>query len=244
MRSFLVLFLLSLISFSGSAQRAGRSTIHFRLSDGQPMVLTINDRQFQKVNTKITLFDLPRKRHSVQVYRFRPYADGQGGKAELVYSGRFKITPGSTYDAVVDVSSRKLLIKDLGIAPGNSRPELNSGYMPPPPANAPDPKNDVAINNTIGNTDANLLRLHQDMLETKEDSRKLEKAKQYVAARKINSRDLRTIAGWIMFDDNKLDLLKYAYTRMSDQQNFERLSDVFTMPEAQNSFNEYCRTLR
>ena len=243
MSNFLALLILSLISVSGFAQRSNKTTIHFRLSDGQPMVLTINDRQFQKVNTKITLFDLPRKRHSVQIYRFRPYADGKGGKAELVYSGRFKVDPGSTYDAVVDVSRRKLLIKDLGIAADDSRGR-GSAYMPPPPANAPDPKGDIAINSMIGNTDAKLLRLHQDMLETKEDSKKLEKAKQYVAARNVSSSDLRTIAGWIMFDDNKLDLLKYAYTRMSDEQNFEQLSDVFTMPEAQNSFKEYCRTLR
>ncbi len=244
MKNLLALLFLIASSIGGFAQKNNKTTAHFRLSDGQPLILTINDRAFKKVNTKITVFDLPRKRHSVQVYRFRPYADGNGGKAELVYSGRFKVNPGSTYDIIIDVNKRKLLLKDLGVPAGNSRPELSGGYMPPPPVPQLDSKNDVAIDNRIANTDAHLLRLHQDMLDTKEDSKKLEKAKQYISAKNINSSDLKTIASWIMFDDNKLDLLKYAYPYLNDKGNFEKLADVFTMPEAQNSFRAYAKTAK
>lgn len=244
MKPVLSLLALILISLSSFAQQSNRTTIQFRLSDGQPMVLTINDREFKKVNNKITVYDLPRKRHTVRVYRFRPFADGKGGKAELVYSGRFKVNPGSTYDAIVDVNKRKLLIKDLGITSVNSRPDVSGGYMPPPPAQAPNPKNDVAIGSTMSNANPDLNRLQQDMLSIKEDSKKLEKAKQYINANSINTTDLRTVSSWIMFDDNKLNLLKQAYSNVSDKDNYENLYDVFTMPDAQNSFKQYVKTLK
>lgn len=236
MRSFFLFLICFFTSWGVFAQKSNRSTLHIRLSDGQPLIVTINDRDFKKVNTRITIADIPRKRHNLRIYRFRPYADGNGGKAELIYSGTIKINPGSVYDCVVDMKTRKLMVKDIG---AGGQP----AYTPPPPPPVPDATNDVAIDNTPNMNDG-LTRLQQKIANTKEDSKKLAAAKSYVQNNGTNTAALKTIASWIMFDDNKMELLKSAYDRVSDKQNFDTLKEVFTMEAAQKEFEQYAETLK
>ncbi len=242
MKPFFLILVCSLITFGAFAQRSNRSTLHFRLSDGQPLVVTINDRDYKKVNTRITISDVPGRRQHIKAYRFRPYADGNGGKAELIYSGTIKIAPGSSYDCIVDMKSRKLLVKDLG--PGNSL--APAAYMPPPPPPVPDSRNDVAIDHSTDNLnmDARLIQLQQNITNTKEDSKKLAAAKSFVAKNGTTTAELKTIASWIMFDDNKMELLKSSYNSIRDKQNFANLKEVFTMPEAQKEFTQYAAQLK
>ncbi len=242
MKPFFLFLVCSLITFGAFAQRANRSTLYFRLSDGQPLVVTINDRDYKKVNTRITIADVPGRRQHIKAYRFRPYADGNGGKAELIYSGTIKIAPGSSYDCIVDMKSRKLLVKDLG--PGNS--PAPAGYLPPPPPPAPDARNDVALDHSAEhiNMDARLSQLQQSMNETKEDGKKLAAAKSFVTRYGTTTAELRTIASWIMFDDNKMELLKSSYNSIRDKQKFNQLKDVFTLPAAQKEFTQYATQLK
>jgi len=242
MKPFFLFLVCSLLTFGAFAQRSNRSTLHFRLSDGQPLVVTINDRDYKKVNTRITISDVPGRRQHIKAYRFRPYADGNGGKAELIYSGTIKIAPGSSYDCIVDLKSRKLLVKDLG--PGNN--PAPAAYMPPPPPPVPDSRNDVAIDHSTDNLnmDARLIQLQQNITNTKEDSKKLAAAKNYVLKNGASTAELKTIASWIMFDDNKMELLKSSYNSIRDKQNFANLKEVFTMADAQKEFTQYAAQLK
>ncbi len=118
MKKILVLVLsFFLFLHTASAQKSDRSTMRIRLSDGTPLLLTINGRDFKKTGRSITIGDIPRKRQDFRIYRFRPYADGRGGKAELVFSGRVKIEKGSTYDCVVDVREGKFMMKEVSSLP-------------------------------------------------------------------------------------------------------------------------------
>ncbi|RYZ36375.1 MAG: hypothetical protein EOP49_32645, partial [Sphingobacteriales bacterium] len=92
MKRILVLVLTLLLSVPAIyAQKSNRSVMRIRLSNGAPLMVTINGRDFKKIGRSITIGDIPRKRQYIQVYRYRAYADGQGGKAELAYSGNVKI---------------------------------------------------------------------------------------------------------------------------------------------------------
>lgn len=215
--------------------QSNRSTLNVRMSDGSPILITINGRDFKKINSLITVADLPRKRHNIQVYKFRPYADGKGGKAELVYSGDFKIKPGFNYDCVVDANSRKLYIKNLSNTPGGT-------YTPPPPAPRPDFRKDAPIgNNTAVAAQSDLGRLQQQIEGVKEDTKKLSIARTYVAQNQVSTSDVRTIASWIMFDDNKMEFLKEAYTQVQDKENYASLSDVFTLPATKKEFKDFAK---
>ncbi|RQO31261.1 hypothetical protein DBR32_04640 [Taibaiella sp. KBW10] len=226
-----VLFLLFQTIFAGA--QGNRSTLNIRLSDGAPLLVTINSRDFKKVNTLITIADLPRKRHNIQVYKFRAYVDGKGGKAELMYSGDFKIKPGFTYDCVVDVTTRKLYIKNINESPGT--------YTPPPPAARPDFRKDVPLaeNEVNMSPQSDLSRLQKQIEAVKEDTKKLSLAKDYIAQHPVYTADVRTISSWIMFDDNKMDFLKEAYPHLKDRENYSSLSDVFTLPATKKEFKDF-----
>ncbi|HTO16846.1 MAG TPA: DUF4476 domain-containing protein [Edaphocola sp.] len=248
MKRISALIILVLFSFSGFAQNPNKSTLHFRLSNGQPLTITINGRDFRKVNTQITLVDLPGKRHSVQVYRFRPYADGKGGKAELVYSGSFKIQKGNVYDVIVDVNQRILRIKNLGRVGEVDLNRNNSAALPPSlPPNAQNnviPEQEYIPENSDMNISARLLIIKEQMDIVDEDSKKLKIAQDYIQKNPISTADLRNISSWIMFDDNKMILLKSAYSKIKDKQNFAGLKTIFILPETQSDFEKYANGLR
>ena len=231
-----ILLLLSL-SWTATAQKSNRSSIQFRLSDGQPLMISLNNRDFKTVNRQITVGDLPGKRQYVKVYRFIPNSNGNGGQANIVYSGTFRTKPGFKYDAIVDVNRRKLSIKELG------QVNFEPNSMPPPPMPNSQGSNAIDVENPDFSLSGKLIYLKQQMDKETADTKKLELVKEYIQKNKVSSSDLKKIAPWIMFDDNKMNLLKYAHSYLIDSQNFYQLKEVFTLPEAQNEFEKYVSSL-
>jgi|SRR5690606_8384597 len=222
----------TLVAMPAFAQKP-KSTVRFRLSDGAPLLITINGRDFQKTGRSITISDLPGKRQRVDIYRFRPYADGKGGKAERVFSGTLKIERGKTYEAMVDVEKGKLRLQQVvSIAPDQ---------LPF------DPKRDEAIAAPAGSEltalmDPALKALKQSMEEQPEDSKKLYQAKKFIANNSYSTQDLRQICSWLLFDDTRMVLVKAAYAQVKDPENYSRLLSVFTLKENQEAFLQFMQT--
>lgn len=250
MKNILVL-VLSFFLFldTASAQRSDRSTMRIRLSDGTPLLLTINGRDFKKTGRSITIGDIPRKRQDLQVYRFRPYADGRGGKAELVYSGRVKINKGSTYDCVVDVRERKFLMKEVSSLPAIERPPFNPRRDQPTDRNSNEEEDQYAATE---NTDiamppsrdvsARLQPLKTAMDRVDADSKKLAEAKKFISQNSITAAEVKSIAGWLFFDDTRLSFVKAAYPKVSDKARFtEEVGSVFTLAGSKSEFDDFMK---
>lgn len=249
MKRILVLALALLLSIPAIyAQKSNRSTMRIRLSDGSPMLVTINGRDFKKIGRSITIGDIPRKRQYIQVYKYRAYADGKGGKAELAYSGNIKIQKGSTYDCIVDLGTRKFRMKEVAsLQPLPQLPtfdrnrnkaleesnEMQSGE------NAND---DVVMDMPPDHTvPARLQPLKNVMDKVEADSKKLAEAKKFINSNRVTSEEVKTIAGWIFFDDNRLLFVKAAYPRVTDKSNFATVGDVFTLDESQKAFDDFLK---
>lgn len=251
MKKIVALALALFVSLTSAlAQRTDRSTLRIRLSDGSPLTVTINGRDFRKVGRSITIADIPRKRQYLQVYRFRPYADGQGGKAELVYSGNIKIQKGFTYDCIVDLGTRKFRMREVAsLQPLPQRPAFDR--------NRDQPLDQGNADMSAGNEDMNeevtldmppdrsvpprLQALKASMDKVDADSKKLAEARKFIGANKVTTAEVRDIAGWIFFDDNRLTFIKAAYSRVSDKENFSSLSEIFTLQESRQSFEDFLK---
>ncbi len=227
-----LLLLLGSLGIAATAQKP-KSTIRFRLSDGTPLLLTINGRDYQKTGRSITVSDLPGKRQSVMVYRFRPYADGRGGKAEQLYAGTIKLERGKTYEAVVDVDRRKLRLKQVvSIAPD----ELPF-----------DPRRDQTINNhtaapAVAAEEAvspELQQLKAAMDKQTEDGKKLYEAKKYTTSNNYSTRDVKMIASWFFFDDTRLVFVKLAYPKVQDPKAYQEIAEAFTMEKNKQEFSSF-----
>jgi hypothetical protein len=250
MKRILVLALALLLSIPAIyAQKSNRSTMRIRLSDGSPMLVTINGRDFKKIGRSITIGDIPRKRQYIQVYRYRAYADGKGGKAELAYSGNIKIQKGSTYDCIVDLGTRKFRMKEVAsLQPLPQMPafdrnrsrtlEDNNTEAQPQEHASDDVVMDMPPDHTVS---TRLQPLKNAMDKVEADSKKLAEAKKFINNNSVTSEEVKTIAGWIFFDDNRLLFVKAAYPKVSDKNNFAAVGDVFTLDESQKAFDEFLK---
>lgn len=224
------------------AQKNDRSAIRIRLSDGSPLLVTINGRDFKKTGRSITIGDIPRKRQNIQVYRFRPYADGNGGKAELVYSGTIKLVKGSTYDCIVDLATRKFRMKEVSsLAPLAERPPFNPNQSQPiTQDNSNAAQEEVTLDMPPDRTVSNRLQpLKTAMDKTDADSKKLAEARKFIQQNTVTSEEVKQIAGWLFFDDNRMLFVKQAYSRVSDKNNFTTVAEVFTLAESKREFNSF-----
>lgn len=234
---------IAVASNTAIAQRRSkpRSVIQFSLSDGSPLTLAVNDRYYKKIGNTLTLGDLPGKRPYIKVYKYRPYADGKGGKAELVFSGTIKIKPGNSYAALIDINKHQLILNDM--QPGQAAPAVT-----PLPDNAYDENNtsysDAQQDNTTAAPANNIDYLKQQMDAQDADLNKLKLAKQYIDNNTCTVNDINAIATSLLFDDTKLSFLKYAYNKVSDKQNYNSLSFLFDTEESKAAFNAFIAAQR
>ncbi|KUG06021.1 DUF4476 domain-containing protein [Solirubrum puertoriconensis] len=76
------------------------------------------------------------------------------------------------------------------------------------------------------------------------DEERVQLAKQTLAESDIRADDLRRLLGGISFDSHKLELAKYAYSHVTDRQNFHRISDAFTSSLSMREVQQYVETTR
>jgi len=109
-----LVFLLAGISFA-MAMPGPRSMLRLRLSNGRQIMVTIDDRVYDKHAPSLTIGDLPPGRHRIKVYEYRPYRDSKGGHAVLVYSSVIKVKANMMAWGIVDVNggTLRLYSRDL-----------------------------------------------------------------------------------------------------------------------------------
>ena len=236
MKRILMLIMAALlVAPSLFADGSNRSTLRIRLSDGSPLLITVNGRDFKKIGRSITIGDLPGKRQDIQVYKYRMFADGKGGKAELAFSGRIKIEKGYTYDCVVDLGTGKFRMKHV----------TSLQALPSPDAGPVQRPNQIAADDTplelpvTTEVDSKLLPLQKSMTNVDADSKKLELAINYVNANRVNTQDVTNIASWIFFDDNRMKFVKQAYSKVVDKNNYDAVGKVFTMDASKKEFSDF-----
>jgi hypothetical protein len=237
-----ILFLLSALLLFTCCLYAqnNRSSIRLRLSDGTLLRVAVNGRYFEKTGTSLTIGDVPGRRPHIKVYRFRPYAYGKGGKAELVYSGTIKIKRGTAYDAVVDVRKQELMLKEIS-------PLQNIPGKPPfdPKRDQVIGENNVEIPETandsgISTLSPQLKTVKAAMDQQVSDMEKLQTVKKYVGD-SISAGDVKQIASWFFFDDTKLKFLEMVYPKISDKEHAETLKAVFMEGNSKTQFEQFLK---
>jgi len=236
-RFWVFLIALSFFSFFSFGQ-AKRSTLRVRLSDGDLIKIAVNDRYFDKTGRSLTIGDLRGKRQYLKVYRFRPYADGRGGRAHLLFSGMLKLEKGHIYDAVVDVRTQQLSLTEVSALPAAPsqmpfRPGSDHavGASPLPATPAPE-----ALS-------PRLASLQQAMDRKDTDEGKLKIAKTFLE-QPVTAEEVKTIASWFFFDDTRMLFIKAAYPGVTDKNQLPPIRDVFTEEATRNAFDQFLQEQR
>lgn len=118
--------------------------------------------------------------------------------------------------------------------------DRNKGY---------DPNNDYDRDNRYDNTrgamDVRSFEMLKSALhrESFEKSR-LEMAKQTIDRNNFSSMQVREMALLFAFENNKLELAKYAYRNTVDKNNYDQVYDVFAFRNSKEELMEYVRRFR
>lgn len=214
-----------------SAQKP-RSTLIVRMEDGHPLTIAVNNRYYHKTGTRLTVGDVPGRRPYLQVYRFRPYVDGKGGKAERVFSGKLKIERGGTYEVIVHPDDRSVSVGRLRAAPAAypssaETYEATQAAIPAPVAETPK---------------APWLQALLDQMDAKvKDSEKLQLALSGLPER-LRAAEAGRLCEGILFEDNKLRLLKAAYPKITDPENFEQVKDCLWEATSRNTLEKWLQS--
>lgn len=242
MKKIIASLAILMIFLSSVHAQKSKSTLRIRLSDNSLLTVTINNRDYNKIGHSVTIGNIPKKRHNIEVYRYRPYVDGKGGKAELLYSGRIKLDPGANYDCVVDVRHRKLRMKKV------SRTALVTSRNTTHQISRPHPDNDQAIQMIEKENfeplampvaiPENLKELKENIDLNESDQKKLKTAKAFIDNYSLSSQEVETVCRWFFFDDSRLEFSRYAYSKVSDPSDFGRVVNSFTLEDSRAAFKE------
>ena len=232
--------ILVILSFSAVAQRP-RGELRVRMTDGNPISVVINGRDYERRASSITIGDLPRGKHRIQVYAMR-------GKRlqnpELVYSGRVRVEESAVTYVSVDPTRHAARVQTRAVGDivpwGNASDDANDRSRP---------YDDNGANATSGRstrnsnmpwlTDADLEDLRRRATERTTDGSKLELIRNVIAGRRYSTAQVRAMAGMLTFESTKLDLAKQAYEGVSDPKDYWKLEDIFTFDASKKELQDY-----
>lgn len=222
------------------AQRS--STLVVQMHDNSPLTLTINDRQYNKQGTRLTIANLPPGRHYLKVYEYKPYRDEQGGHAKLVYSGTVRVKKNTYNIAVVDPTSRSLRLQT---SEGNT-PISNAAPANEAPTTAPSGN----TNNIIVNTpqaapgsstypQSALKNLQQKVQAKETDTERMKLLRASLNGKQLSTAQIRAVLSWLSFEASRLEMAKWAYPIATDKTEYAALENIFQDGQSQADFREF-----
>ncbi len=208
------------------AQYSQRSILEIRMNDHEPIVVSVDNRYYDRHGRTITIGNLPRGWHDLRVYEYLEYKKG-GGRAKLLYTGRIRIEAGTVTRCIVDRQTGRMRTRTM---------DIEDAYLD---YDQPDNDNERADRNNsiLNNEDLNDLKARVDDRIT--DTEKLKLMKSVLEQRTYYSVQVRTMMGWLAFEDSRLDFAKWSYDRVLDKQDYWKLEDVFTFSSSKDEFNQY-----
>lgn len=226
MKIVLQITLLLVIASTRMLAAKPRSVLTIRLSDNTPLVVTIDNRDYNKYGSNITIGDLPRGWHDLRVYEYVEYKRG-GGRAKLLYSGRIKLEAGSLTECVVDARSGRMRMTSSDITVANENPDYAGDRY----------SEREKMDNILNNSDLNDLKARVESRIT--DTEKMDLMKSVLSTRKYYTVQVRTMCNWLTFESTKLDFAKWAFKGVLDKNDYWKLEDIFTFSSSKDEFNKY-----
>lgn len=227
-RILYILVFICLAATTAFARNSQRSILEITLSDGSPLVVSINGRNYDKHGRSIKIGDLPKGRHDLRVYEYLEYRKG-GGRAKLLYTGRIKVAAGTINYCEVDIRNGDMRVKTMDL----SAPVVHataSGEVIPAGKKVWQPGGKL--------TDQEMDDLQLQAAEKETDIGKLELVKKALDKKTFTTKQVRNMAGWFAFEDSKLDFTKWAYSKTTDKGDYGKLDDIFTMDENKKEFKK------
>ena len=239
------LFSLSLLAYDGS--RLSISTI----SNTMNLKIEVDGRRLSMQDNSITLKNIGEGYHQVKIFRDRKNGHGNrlddnngngfgngfgfgfGRRSQIIYSNSIFLKRGFETEIIVSRSGKvfidECLIDSYDDFNDDDRNDGNGGW-----------------NNGYGNV-INTREFEQVKDQIRKEwfeKNRLTSAKVIIEKNNFTARQVTELASLFTFENNKLEIAKYAYRKTVDKQNYYLLNDVFTFNSSKDELARFIRETR
>lgn len=226
------LFSLSLLAYDGS--RLSVSTV----SNSMDLKIEIDGRRFTMQDNSITLSNISEGSHSIRIYKEKRRGGNGNGfgnnnnnrRSEIIYAGSVFVKRGFHTDITVNRFGKVFI--------DESRIDRNGGYE-----QYDEYGDDGGWNNGYGNVMSS-----RDFEQVKEQIRKewfennrITSVKVVVDKNNFTTQQVKELMLLFTFENNKLEVAKYAYRKTVDKQNYYQLNDALFFNSSKDELTRFIR---
>lgn len=238
MKKFSTLLLSSLYSLSLLANDGSRLSIS-TMSRNMDLKIEVDGRRLAMQDNSITLSNLSEGTHSVRIYRDKKRNGngtgfGFGKKQDIIYAGSVFVKRGFHTDILVNRFG-KVFIDERRIDRNTDRYDNGDEYYD-------DAEWDNGYGNVMSARDFDLVK-EQIRKEWYESSR-LISVKTIVDKNNFTAQQVKEMMLLFTFENNRLEVAKYAYRGTVDQRNYYQLNDAFTFSSSRDDLARFIREAR
>lgn len=244
MRSYLLLMIFLLTGTVAFAQQDNRGAI--TVISRQPIMMAIDNRLYDLSGTELTIGNVPRGTHNLKIFQARNRR-GRIVKGFLLFETRLQVAAGGHTVAQFNDRRGSLRVRQepLDRSAANSVPDQPQNYQDdvydPAPQRSeseqPDASDEIIPAYQL--TDQQLRDLETQVKALSSDTKKKEQLQSVLQMKTYTVAQLQQMAGWLNFESERLDFLKWAYTNTDDKASYQQLNTLFRYESSKKELSDY-----
>ncbi len=226
------LFSLSLFAFNGS--RLSISTV----TNNMNLVFEVDGRKVAMSKNSITLSNLSEGRHTVKIYREvkrNGFGIGLGKRQDVIYNSTVVIRRGFHTDITVNRFG-KVFVDERRIDRNDDWYFDDEDYFDDDWDRGPDFRNVMAA--------PEFERVKESLRKEWFEANRLKSAKFIVDQNNLTAMQVKELMLLFSFENNKLDIAKYAYRKTVDKRNYYLANEALTFSSSKDELARFIRDSR
>jgi hypothetical protein len=237
--TLLMAIFISMASFAIPSQ----SKLSITVFGYQNIQIMVDNNRYQGQDNSIVINNLHPGHHTIKVYSFRNQKRniwGNNNSIQLIYSSTLYIRPGYYTGITIDRFG-KAIIDERAIHGNRRNDDWDDRYNNDNRYNDRSDRNDYSRRPV---TEQSFSSIVQTLRREYSENSRLILARQIVDRNYFTTEQVRYMLQLFSFENNKLELAKYAYRNTIDQRNYFVVYDVFSYNNSKEQLAEYIRKYR
>lgn len=223
------------------------SRISISSSSNVNIRVMIDNNRYKTNNNAVLVNNLQQGYHSVKIYRLvRGYSQGNyygnSGNYQLLYNANVYIKPQYHVDITINRFGKAFIDEQPVNAESYSDEDNDWGDDNHDGSNSNNNSNDY--NNSRVMNAASFGRLRQTLQNESFDNVRLTMAKQVINSNFFTVSQVKELVQLFSFENNKLEIAKYAYRNTVDKNNYFAIADCLTFSSNKEELMRYIQNYR
>jgi hypothetical protein len=248
--TFLTASFMSLMVFAGGGYNDGKLSVSYLGSDNIKVAVdgysydnSYNNNDYRS-NSAVMIDNIRPGYHTITVSRSRRKGFfGWGKRDDLIYSTSVYVKPRTFVDIVINRFGRAFVdeqrLDNNGNWNGNDYPNDNDNHH----YGDQDNGNNGGWNNGYGNVmnDRDFSTVKDQLRKEWFENNRLTSARTIIDGSNFTTQQVKDLMFLFTFENNRLELAKYAYRKTVDKQNYYQLNDALTFSSSKDELARFIR---